>query len=75
MAIRTIQKVINIGPSKGVTLPAKDLKYEGIEAGDEIEIIARKRKDSGDASNDEVIEAAKKILHDYRKDFENLAQR
>lgn len=75
MAIRTIQTLINIGTSKGVTLPAKDLKYEGINTGDELEITVRKRKPSEDTSNDEVLEAAKKILEDYRADFKNLAKR
>ncbi|CAN5457897.1 hypothetical protein BH10PAT3_BH10PAT3_6860 [soil metagenome] len=75
MTIRTIQTLINIGSSKGVTLPAKDLKFAGIETGDELEIVVRKRKDTRMATNDEVLEAAKKILSEYRQDFENLAKR
>jgi bifunctional DNA-binding transcriptional regulator/antitoxin component of YhaV-PrlF toxin-antitoxin module len=75
MTIKTIQTLINIGSSKGVTLPAKDLKYAGIETGDELEVIVRKRQLADTTNNDEVIEAAKKILDDYRQDFENLAKR
>lgn len=75
MTIKTIQTLINIGSSKGVTLPAKDLKYAGIETGDELEVIVRKRQSVEATSNDEVLEAAKKILDDYRQDFENLAKR
>lgn len=75
MTIKTIQTLINIGSSKGVTLPAKDLKHAGIETGDELEVIVRKRDPATTTSNDEVLEAAKKILDDYRQDFENLAKR
>lgn len=75
MAIRTIQTLINIGTSKGVTLPAKDLKYENIQTGDELEIIVRKRKPSEDTTNDEVLESARKILREYQQDFKNLADR
>jgi len=38
MTIRSIQKVIKIGSSTGVTLPAKDLKRAGLQPGDEVEI-------------------------------------
>jgi bifunctional DNA-binding transcriptional regulator/antitoxin component of YhaV-PrlF toxin-antitoxin module len=75
MTIRTIQTLINIGSSKGITLPAKDLKHAGIETGDELEVIVRKRTPQDSASNDEVMDAAKRILDEYRQDFENLAKR
>ena len=38
----SIQKVIKIGSSAGVTIPAKDLKRSGIKVGDEIEIVGLK---------------------------------
>lgn len=75
MTIRTIQTLINIGSSKGITLPAKDLKLAGIQTGDELEVIVRKRTPQHSASNDEVMDAAKRILDEYRQDFENLAKR
>ncbi|MDO8266123.1 MAG: AbrB/MazE/SpoVT family DNA-binding domain-containing protein [Candidatus Saccharibacteria bacterium] len=75
MTIKTIQTLINIGSSKGVTLPAKDLKYAGIKTGDELEVIVRKRNDLGDAETSEVLKAAKKILNDYKQDFDNLSKR
>lgn len=75
MTIRTTQTLISIGSSKGITLPAKDLKRAGIKTGDELEVIVRKRNNSDEAGDSEVMDAAKKILHDYKKDFENLARR
>lgn len=38
MAIQSIQKVIKVGPSLAVTIPAKEAKYNGIEAGDDVKI-------------------------------------
>ena len=41
MTITTIQKVIKIGSSRGVTLPAKQLRALGVRDGDEIEVTIR----------------------------------
>jgi antitoxin component of MazEF toxin-antitoxin module len=73
--IKSIQKIVGIGSSDGVTLPAKELKRENLKRGDEVEIIVRPvRKDTSE-SDQAVIEAAKKILDDYKQDFQNLAER
>jgi len=73
MTITTIQKVIKIGSSRGVTLPAKQLKLLGVKEGDEVEVVLRKRTEM--ASDKEVVEAAEKILEKYSKAFTNLANR
>ncbi len=72
--IQSIQKVIRIGSSGGVTIPAKDLKRQNIAFGDEVEVIVRPLHNT-DRKDQEVLAAAKKILDDYKKDFENLANR
>ncbi len=72
--IQSIQKVIRIGSSGGVTIPAKDLKRQNIAFGDEVEVIVRPLH-SINSEDQKVLAAAKKILTDYRKDFENLAER
>jgi bifunctional DNA-binding transcriptional regulator/antitoxin component of YhaV-PrlF toxin-antitoxin module len=72
--IQSIQKVIKIGSSGGVTIPAKDLKRQNIAFGDEVEVIVRPLHNTN-SEDQEVLTAAKKILSDYRKDFENLANR
>ncbi len=38
MIMTTIQKIIKIGSSKGVTLPAKQLKQLGVNVDDEVRI-------------------------------------
>ncbi len=71
--IQSIQKIIKIGTSGGVTIPAKELKRQKIAFGDEVEVIVRPlRKKSSDQR---VIDSAKKIINKYKKDFDNLASR
>ncbi len=72
--IQSIQKVIKIGTSGGVTIPAKELKRQNIAFGDEVEVIVRPLHNTT-ATDQAVISAAKKILSAYKKDFTNLAKR
>ncbi len=72
--IQSIQKVIKIGSSGGVTIPAKELKRQNIAFGDEVEVIVRPVKPAT-SEDQQVVVAAKKILKDYKQDFANLAKR
>ncbi len=38
MSITTTRSIIDIGTSKGITLPAKELKRLGLDAGDEVKV-------------------------------------
>jgi len=72
--IQSIQKVIKIGSSGGVTIPAKELTRNNISIGDEVEVIVRPLRNA-DAEDKKVLAVAKKVLKDYRQDFENLSKR
>jgi antitoxin component of MazEF toxin-antitoxin module len=72
--IQSIQKIIKIGSSGGVTIPAKELKRQNIAFGDEVEVIVRPLN-SVSVEDQKVLEAAKKILTNYKQDFENLSKR
>lgn len=72
--IQSIQKVIKIGTSGGVTIPAKELKRHKIAFGDEVEVIVRPLNNATNRDQ-KVIDSAKKILAAYKKDFDNLAKR
>lgn len=72
--IQSIQKVIKIGSSGGVTIPAKEMKRQDIKFGDEVEVIVRSVQ-SVNKDDQQIIASAKKILQDYKQDFKNLAQR
>ena len=73
MTITTIQKVIKIGSSRGVTLPARDLRALGIRDGDEIEVTVRKRSEAAD--DNQVLKTANALLRRYKEDFSHLAKR
>jgi antitoxin component of MazEF toxin-antitoxin module len=72
--IRSIQKIIKIGSSGGVTIPAKELKRQHIAFGDEVEVIVRPLN-AISSEDQNVLNAAKKILDEYKQDFRNLARR
>ena len=73
MTITTIQKVIKIGSSRGVTLPARQLRALGVHDGDEIEVAIRKRTVAVDG--DKVLKVANSLLRRYKEDFSHLAKR
>lgn len=74
MTIRTVQKLIKIGTSEGVTLPSKDLKHEGAKPGDELLITARVIK-KADADKVEIVELTQKLIERHKKALRNLSQR
>jgi antitoxin component of MazEF toxin-antitoxin module len=72
--IKSIQKIIKIGTSGGVTIPAKELKRQNIAFGDEVEVTVRPLHSSNE-DDQKVLNSATKILADYKTDFDNLAKR
>jgi antitoxin component of MazEF toxin-antitoxin module len=72
--IQSIQKIIKIGTSGGVTIPAKELKRQNISFGDEVEVIVRPLRASS-SDDKHVLDTAKKTLDVYKQDFRNLANR
>ncbi len=72
--IQSIQKIIKIGTSGGVTIPAKELKRQNIAIGDEVEVIVRPLHTSS-SEDKKILSTAKRILDDYKQDFQNLADR
>jgi len=72
--IQSTQKIIKIGTSGGVTIPAKELKRHNIHFGDEVEVII-KPLNSINPKDQDVIDTAKEILDKYKSDFVNLKDR
>lgn len=73
--IQSIQKVIKIGSSAGVTIPAKLLKQAGVKVGDEVRVTFRKLDDTTNESAQDTLEEARKILKRYNQEFKNLTDR
>ena len=69
MKITTTQKIIKIGTSRGITIPAKELARLGIKTGDEVEVNIESSKKSTIA--DEYSEFKKQ----YGETLKNLADR
>lgn len=72
--IQSIQKVIRVGSSAAVTLPAKELRRQRIRVGDEVEVVIRPVQ-ATPTHDQAVMAAAQEIIATYRQDFENLAHR
>ena len=72
---KTTQKIINIGSSKGITIPAKELNRLNLTTGDSVDITIRPSKDSGANSDAKILASAKQTLQEYKQDFDNLEQR
>ena len=71
MTTTTIQKLIKIGDSTGVTIPAKELKRAGAKPGDQVkftfEVIA--------SSPDEILDDYAAFKAQYGETLKNLASR
>ncbi len=73
MTITTTQKLIRIGTSHGITLPAKGIKALGVKTGDDLEVIVRRKVPT--AGDDAVTKKASDLLERYKQDFHDLANR
>ncbi len=74
MTIKSIQKVIKVGSSLAVTIPATDAKHYGINAGEELE-VSFKKPELEDKQQVEVVELTQKLIARHRKALKNLSQR
>lgn len=74
MTITTTQKVIKIGTSKGVTLPAKELERLGVDAGDEIRVTFE-RAEPINEERVKFVELTQKLIKRHEKALKNLADR
>lgn len=76
--IQSIQKVIKIGSSAGVTIPAKLLQHEGIQIGDEVKVTitpVKQHSDKRDIVDEDVDELARRLVKKYDQALRNLADR
>ena len=75
MVITTIQKVIKIGSSRGVTLPARDLRALGIHDGDEVRLTVEQVKPIKQANNPSLRQDYDDFKKQYGETLKNLADR
>lgn len=70
--IKSIQKVIKIGSSGGVTIPAKELKRENIAFGDEVEVTIETVKLN---NRDRLAKDYDRFVSQYGQTLKNLAKK
>lgn len=70
----TTQKIITIGSSLGVTMPKKDLKRLGLNAGDMLDIQYKPSNKPTD-HDIEVVAIAQKLINRHKIALKSLSQR
>ena len=75
MNITTIQKVIKIGSSRGVTLPARDLRALGIRDGDEVRLTVEQVKPIKQTNKPLLRQEYDDFKKQYGETLKNLADR
>jgi antitoxin component of MazEF toxin-antitoxin module len=74
MTIKSIQKVIKVGDSLAVTIPAKDARRLNIKHGDELNVSYEKPQLTKD-HNVEIVELTQKLIRRHKQALKNLSQR
>ncbi len=74
MTITSTQKVIKVGDSLAVTIPAKDARQLGIKQGDELQVNYKKPATPVEQKA-EVVELTQKLIKRHKKALKNLSQR
>ena len=75
MVITTIQKVIKIGSSRGVTLPARDLRALGIRDGDEVRLTVEQVRPIKQVNKPSLRQEYDDFKKQYGETLKNLADR
>lgn len=71
--IKSTQKIIRVGTSAAVTIPAKEMKQQNLHYGDEVKVTIEASK--GPTAHQKVMKDYNKFVSQYGKTLENLAKR
>lgn len=75
MTIKSIQKVIKVGDSLAVTIPAKDAQFYNIKAGENLESTFRRPTTSEDVKAENISAEYETFKKQYGQTLKNLANR
>lgn len=75
MTIKSVQKVIKVGSSLAVTIPARDAKYAGLDSGSEVEITIRPLHEEAVQHHAQITEEYEAFKAAYGQTLRNLSQR
>ena len=71
--IKSIQKIIKVGTSAAVTIPAKEMKRQKLSYGDEVKVTIEANKNQN--THKKVMEDYSNFVKQYGKTLENLAKK
>lgn len=74
MTIKSIQKVIKVGSSLAVTIPAKDAHRLHIKQGDELN-VSYEKSEPASQHEVEIVELTQKLIKRHEQALKNLNQR
>lgn len=72
--IQSIQKIIKVGSSAAVTIPAKEMKRLGVKPGDELK-VTYEVVENVPADKVELVGLTQKLIKRHEKALKNLSQR
>jgi bifunctional DNA-binding transcriptional regulator/antitoxin component of YhaV-PrlF toxin-antitoxin module len=76
MKIDSFQKVIKVGSSLAVTIPAKDARYFDVKAGETLKVrFERPEEETPETHSAEVVVVTQKLIQRHKKALDNLVQR
>ncbi len=75
MTIKSIQKIIKVGSSQAVTLPARDLRAVGLKAGDEVEISVKAVASQPSQPPSQITKEYQIFKAQYAETLKNLSDR
>lgn len=72
--IQSIQKIIKVGSSAAVTIPAKEMKRLGVKPGDELK-VTYEVVENVPVDKVELVGLTQKLIKRHEKALKNLSQR
>lgn len=75
MIIKTVQKVIKVGTSLAVTIPARDAKAAGIKPGQDVEVSVKPTQEAEKAKTQDLSAEYKAFKAEYGDTLAKLANR
>ena len=75
MSITTTQKIIKVGSSAAVTIPAKTLRSLGVTTGDELDVTFSVKPKEVDQGKLELVTLTQQLIKRHEVALKNLRQR
>ena len=75
MTIKSIQKVIKVGSSLAITIPAKEAAATGIKVGDYVDVTIEPINPPVYDHSTEVVALTQKLITRHQQALKNLSQR